>query len=158
MTATSRTNVFTDPEGWGLEGESEEKQPEAGSAGKAFPYETRLNILHAPLEVMDVKAMAAATTHKWFNQTLCQVNSSVVRVGIIEGEYHWHKHEEDDEFFFVVEGALLVDIESGTEGRTLELLPGQAIVVPKKVVHRTRAPLRSIVLMVENAGIVPTGN
>ena len=157
MTPTSKANVFTEPEGWSVAfgSEAEEKAP---GAGRDFPYETRLNILHGALEVMDVKEMAAATTHKWFNQTLCQVNSSVVRVGIIEGEYHWHKHEEEDEFFFVVEGTLLIDIEGRIEGETVELRPGQGFVVPKKVVHRTRAPQRTIILMVENAGIIPTGN
>jgi quercetin dioxygenase-like cupin family protein len=120
----------------------------------AYPYETRLNILHGPLELIDVNALAAASEYKWFNQTLCQVNGSVVRVGIIEGEYHWHKHDEDDEFFYVVEGKLLIDLEDRTE----TLTPGQAFVVPHAVVHRTRAPQRTIILMVENAGIVPTGN
>ena len=76
-----------------------------------YPYETRLNILHAPLEVIDEVALADACEYKWFNQTLCKVNESVVRVAIIEGEYHWHKHDEDDEFFYVVEGKLLIDLE-----------------------------------------------
>jgi oxalate decarboxylase/phosphoglucose isomerase-like protein (cupin superfamily) len=120
----------------------------------AFSYETRLNILHGPLELIDVKALADACTYKWFNQTLCQVNGSVVRVGIIEGEYHWHKHDHDDEFFYVVEGRLLIDLE----GREVELAPGQGFVVPRGVVHRTRAPHRTVILMVENAGIIPTGN
>ena len=120
----------------------------------AFPYETRLDILHGPLEVVDVKALADACEYKWFNQTLCQVNGSVVRAGVIEGEYHWHKHEGDDEFFYVVEGKLLIDLEN----RTVELQPGQGMVVPRGVVHRTRAPRRTVILMVENAGIIPTGN
>ena len=119
-----------------------------------YPYETRLNILHAPLEVIDEKALADACEFKWFNQTLCKVNESVVRVGIIEGEYHWHKHDEDEEFFYVVEGKLLIDLED----RTVELAPRQGFVVPKGVQHRTRAPQRTVILMVENAGIVPTGN
>ena len=120
----------------------------------AYPYETRLNLLHGPLEVIDVQAMAYACEYKWFNQTLCQVNGSVVRMGVFEGEYHWHKHEEDDEFFFTLEGSFLIDLED----RTVELKAGQGFVVPRKVVHRTRAPKRAVVLMVENAGIIPTGN
>lgn len=124
------------------------------SSPQTFPYETRLNILHQPLETIDVNALACSVTHKWFNQTLCQVNGSVVRVGVIEGEYHWHKHDADDEFFYVVEGQLLIDLE----GRVVTLRPGQGMVVPKGVVHRTRAPQRSIILMVENAGIIPTGD
>jgi mannose-6-phosphate isomerase-like protein (cupin superfamily) len=120
----------------------------------AYPYETRLNILHGPLETIDVKALADACEFKWYNQTLCQVNGSVVRVGVLEGEYHWHKHDEDDEFFYVVEGALLIDLAE----RVVELTPGRGFVVPRGVVHRTRAPQRTVVLMVENAGIIPTGN
>jgi oxalate decarboxylase/phosphoglucose isomerase-like protein (cupin superfamily) len=120
----------------------------------AFPYETRLNILRGPLEVIDVKALADACEYKWFNQSLCKVNDSVVRMGVIEGEYHWHKHNEDEEFFYVVEGQLLIDLE----GRTVELEQGQGFVVPKNVMHRTRAPQRTVILMVENAGIIPTGN
>jgi quercetin dioxygenase-like cupin family protein len=119
-----------------------------------FPYETRLNILHGPLEIVEVKAMADACEFKWFNQTLCQVNGSVVRLGVFEGEYHWHKHDQDDEFFYVMEGRLFIDLED----RMVELAPGQGFVVPRTVMHRTRAPQRTSVLMVENAGIIPTGN
>jgi quercetin dioxygenase-like cupin family protein len=121
---------------------------------KEFPYKTYLNILHGPLELIDVQKLADACTDKWYNQTLCKVNESVVRVAIIEGEYHWHKHDEDDEFFYVVEGKLLIDLED----RVVELTPRQGFVVPKRVVHRTRAPQRTVILMVENAGIIPTGN
>jgi mannose-6-phosphate isomerase-like protein (cupin superfamily) len=119
-----------------------------------YPYDTRLNVLYPPLEVVDVPALDAAATHPWFNQTLCKVNDSVVRLGVIRGEYHWHKHDQDDEFFFVVEGKLLIDLE----GRTVELAPRQGFVVPRGVVHRTRAPERTVILMVETAAIVPTGD
>jgi oxalate decarboxylase/phosphoglucose isomerase-like protein (cupin superfamily) len=119
-----------------------------------YSYETRLNILHEPLELIDVKTLADACEYKWFNQTLCKVNDSVVRVGVVEGEYHWHKHDDDDEFFYVVEGKLLIDLED----RMVELAPGQGFVVPKGVVHCTRAPQRTVILMVENAGIIPTGD
>ena len=121
---------------------------------QAFPYDTRLNIYYQPLQVIDEKALAQASVHQWYNQTLCQVNGSVVRLGVIQGEYHWHKHDEDDEFFYVVEGRLLIDLKE----RTVELAPRQGFVVPKGVTHRTRALERTVILMVENAGIVPTGS
>ena len=124
------------------------------SDAQPYPYETRLNILFKPLEVIDEKGLADSCTYRWFNQTLCQVNQSVVRMGVIAGEYHWHKHDADDEFFYVIEGQLLIDLE----GRVVELNPRQAFVVPKGVVHRTRAPKRTVILMVENAGIIPTGD
>ncbi len=123
-------------------------------ASSSFPYETRLNILHPPLELIDEKALADGCEFQWYNQTLCKVNESVVRLGVVQGEYHWHKHDADDEFFYVVEGKLLIDLED----RTVELAPRTGFVVPKGVLHRTRALERTVMLMVENAGILPTGD
>ncbi len=119
-----------------------------------FPYDTRLNVLHGPLEVVDVQKLVEACTHPWYNQTLTRVNDAVVRLGVLKGEYHWHKHDREDEFFWVVEGRFLIDLE----GRTVELGPRQGLTVPRGVVHRTRAPDRCVVLMVEAATVVPTGD
>jgi mannose-6-phosphate isomerase-like protein (cupin superfamily) len=119
-----------------------------------FPYATFLNVLYPQLEVVDVPALVAANTHPWYNQTLCQVNDTVVRLGVMQGEYHWHKHDDLDEFFFVLEGVFIIDLED----RNVELQPQQGFVVPKGVVHRTRAPQRAVILMVERADIVPTGD
>jgi mannose-6-phosphate isomerase-like protein (cupin superfamily) len=121
---------------------------------RSYPYETRLNIYYQPLEVVEEKKLSDACEFKWYNQTLCKVNGSVVRLGVFQGEYHWHKHDEDDEFFYVLEGQLLIDLEN----RMVSLNPRQGFVVPKGVLHRTRAAERTVVLMVENAGIIPTGN
>lgn len=120
-----------------------------------FPYVNHMNILHKSLEVIDVRSLVMACKDKWYNQTLCEVNESVVRLGIIQGEYHWHKHDKEDEFFFTLEGKLIVDVE-GAE--SVELLPHQGYVVPKGVLHRTRAPEKTVMLMIETAGIVPTGD
>jgi mannose-6-phosphate isomerase-like protein (cupin superfamily) len=119
-----------------------------------FDYETRLNIQYSPLEVIDEKSLADECRFKWYNQTLCKVNGSVVRLGVVQGEYHWHKHDDEDEFFYVVEGELFVDLEE----RTVRLAPRQGLVVPRGVIHRTRATERTVILMIENEGIVPTGN
>jgi mannose-6-phosphate isomerase-like protein (cupin superfamily) len=124
------------------------------SNSPTYPYETRLNIEFQPLQLIDEKALADLCSYKWYNQTLCQVNGSVVRLGVVQGEYHWHKHDHDDEFFYVVEGKLLIDLDD----RTVELNPRQGFVIPRGVTHRTRAAERTVMLMVENAGIIPTGN
>ncbi len=121
---------------------------------ETYPYATYLDVRHGPLEVVDVQALVEACQDRWYNQTLCRVNDSVVRMGVIQGEYHWHKHDDLDEFFYVVEGRLFVDLED----RTFELEPRRGVVVPKGVIHRTRAPERTVILMVEGAGIVPTGD
>ena len=120
-----------------------------------YPYETHLDVRFAPLDVVDVPALVAQVRHPWYNQTLCKVNDSVIRLGVFQpGDYHWHKHDQDDEFFFVLEGRFIIDLE----GRSIELKPQQGFVVPKGVVHRTRAPERTVVLMAETAAIVPTGD
>ncbi|MGH7731995.1 MAG: cupin domain-containing protein [Candidatus Eiseniibacteriota bacterium] len=119
-----------------------------------YPYVTRLDILHQALEVIDVQALIDRCTDRWWNQTLCRVNDSVVRLGIVQGEYHWHQHDDEDEFFYVVEGRFLIDLED----RTVDLGPRQGFVVPKGVRHRPRAPEKTVILMVEGAGIVPTGD
>ena len=119
-----------------------------------FPYSTHLNVLYPHLEVIDVPALVAACTHPWWNQTLCKVNESVVRLGVVCGEYHWHKHDDVDEFFYVVSGRFLIDVDR----RTVDLAPGQGFVVPKGILHRPRAPQRTVILMVDGAGIVPTGD
>ena len=118
-------------------------------------YAIHEDVKYGPLEVIDVGRLADACAEPWWNQTLCRVNESVARVGVFHGEFHWHKHDREDELFFVLSGKLLVDVE----GRdTVELAPRQAVVVPHGVVHRTRAPDRTVVLMVEAATVVPTGD
>ncbi|MDF2436195.1 MAG: Cupin 2 conserved barrel domain protein [Bacteroidota bacterium] len=117
-------------------------------------YNTRLDIKFDHLERMDLNEEVKACQDKWFNQTLTKVNDSVVRLGIVEGEYHWHKHDNDDEFFFVVEGQLLIDLED----RTIELNPNQGVTITKGVMHRPRAPKKTVMLMVETDSIIPTGN
>jgi mannose-6-phosphate isomerase-like protein (cupin superfamily) len=124
--------------------------PDAAS----YPYETHLDVRYPPLEVVDVQALTDACTHPWYNQTLVRVNDSVVRLGVVKGEYHWHSHDDEDEFFYVVEGRLLIDLD----GRTVELSPRQGFTVPKGILHRTRAPERTVILMVEGADVIPTGD
>jgi mannose-6-phosphate isomerase-like protein (cupin superfamily) len=125
------------------------------SSAKEFPYVIEMEPKFKPLEVIDEKPLSDANPPgRWWNQTLCEVNDSLVRLAVIEGEYHWHKHENDDEFFYVLEGQLLMDIE----GRTIELNPRQGVVVPKGAMHRPRAPKRTVMMMVETKAIVVTGN
>lgn len=117
-------------------------------------YNMHMDVKFGGLELIDIPSLAADSKEKWFNQTLTKVNDSVVRLGVIEGEFHWHKHDHDDEFFYVTEGLLLIDLED----RTVELKPRQGLTVPKGVLHRTRAPQRTVILMVETASIDPTGD
>lgn len=119
-----------------------------------FDYVTKLDVKFDHLQRMDIPQMVRECKDKWFNQTLTKVNESVVRLGIVEGEYHWHKHDHDDEFFFVLEGQLLIDLE----GRTIELNPDQGVTISKGVMHRPRAPKKTVMLMVETSAIQPTGD
>lgn len=106
------------------------------------------------LELVDVPALIEACEDEWYNQTLCRVNESVVRLGVMRGEFHWHKHDEEDEFFFVLDGQFLIDLE----GETVTLERNQGFTIPKGVVHRTRAPERAAILMVEKSTVQPMGD
>jgi mannose-6-phosphate isomerase-like protein (cupin superfamily) len=117
-------------------------------------YNIRTDVKFGPLELFDAGGMAREGKERWWNQTLCRVNDCVARLGVFEGEFHWHKHDREDEVFFVLEGHLLLDLESGT----VELEPHQGICVPKGALHRTRAPQRAVVLMIEAATVTPTGD
>jgi len=119
-----------------------------------YSYNQQMNIKYDHLELIDVPAIIAENKEKWFNQSLTTINGSVARLGIVEGEYHWHKHDNDDEFFFVLEGKLFVDLED----KIIELNPMQGVTVSKGVMHRTRAPQKTVMLMVETAEIDPIGD
>ncbi len=117
-------------------------------------YHINLDVKYEHSALIDIPADAAAV-EPWFNQTLTKVNDAVVRLGVIEGDFHWHSHDDEDEFFLVLEGELLIDVE---DGGTVTLGPHQGYTVPRGVTHRTRAPGRTVILMVEEAGVAPTGD
>jgi len=117
-------------------------------------YSIDLDVKYQPLEIIDISQLIKDSTKKWQNISLCNVNDSVIRLAVIEGEFHWHKHEKEDEFFFVIEGLLLIDLED----KLIELKPKQGYTVPKGVMHRTRAPSRTSVLLIEKSTIKPTGD
>jgi len=118
-------------------------------------YSINLNEKFGPLELIDTKALAAAVKDPWFNQTLCRVNDCVVRIGVFAGgEFHWHKHEKEDEFFFVLSGRFVIELE----GLRKELGPHQGLLVPRHVMHKTSAPEPAVILMMEAASVKPTGD
>ena len=117
-------------------------------------YSINLDVTYGFLKLIDVPSLIAACKEQWYNQTLCQVNDCVVRLGVMQGEFHWHKHDLEDEFFFVLQGNFLIDLE----GETVSLQPHQGYTIPRGVVHRTRAPERTAILMVEKSTVKPTGN
>lgn len=121
-------------------------------------YDIHTDVKYAALDLIEAGKLADACTQPWWNQSLCKVNDSIARIGVFHGEFHWHKHDAEDELFFVLDGMLLLDIRDQHGDRTHELAPRQGMVVPKGVVHRTRAPSRTVVLMVEAATVVPTGD
>ena len=117
-------------------------------------YIIHTNVKYGQLEVVDVPVIVAECTEKWFNQTLTRVNNSVVRLAVVQGEFHWHKHDKEDEFFFVLQGRLFIDLED----RTMELGPDQGVTIPKSVMHRPRAPQKTVMLVVEDENVKPTGD
>ncbi len=111
-------------------------------------------VKYGQLRLVDIPGEVAAN-EPWFNQTLTTVNDAVVRLGIFEGDFPWHKHVDEDEFFLVLDGEILLDIESHD---TVVLRRHEGFTVPKGTTHRPRSPRKSVVLMVESIGIVATGD
>ena len=118
-------------------------------------YNITSDVMFKPLEYMDIEELHTECKETWYNRSLCRINDCVVRLGIIEGEFHWHKHIKEDEFFYVIEGRLFIDVK-GKE--TVVLKSQHAFSVPKGVLHRTRAPERTVILMVEGRSVTPTGD
>ncbi|MGY5853351.1 MAG: cupin domain-containing protein [Candidatus Thorarchaeota archaeon] len=119
-----------------------------------FDYSINNDVKFSPLEIIDIPGIIDASKKKWQNFSLCEVNDCVVRLGVIHGEFHWHKHHNEDEFFYVIDGFLHIDLED----KCVELRPGQGFMVPKGTNHRTRAPQRTAILMVEGRTVIPTGD
>ncbi|MDH3671112.1 MAG: cupin domain-containing protein [Gammaproteobacteria bacterium] len=122
--------------------------------GTESAYAIHTDVRFNPLELIDIRKLSEECKEDWFNQSLCEVNDCVVRLGVVNGEFHWHKHDEEDEFFYVIEGKFLVDLED----QAVELAPGQGFTVPRGVLHRTRAPERTVILMIEKSTVTPTGD
>ena len=117
-------------------------------------YNINLDVLFGHQELIDVPSVVDSVKESWANRSLTQVNDSVVRLAMVEGEFHWHKHDNEDEFFFVLSGRLFIDLED----RTIELGPNQGTTISKGVMHRPRAPQKTVMLMVENDTIMPVGD
>jgi mannose-6-phosphate isomerase-like protein (cupin superfamily) len=118
-------------------------------------YAIHYQPLFTALQTMDVQALIDRVDEPWYNQTLVQVGDVWVRLGVMQGEFHWHKHHEQDEFFFVLDGLFRIELEGAD---TVELRPRQAFTVPAGIMHRPVVPVRSAVLMIEKAGVVATGD
>ena len=93
-------------------------------------------------------------SEQWMPKVVAEMNDYQFKVARLKGDFVWHDHGETDETFIVLEGTLRIDLRDGA----VTVGPGEMFVVPKGVVHRTRAPERAVILMVEGAGIIPTGD
>lgn len=118
-------------------------------------YDINMTPVYRPLQKIRIAEVKTLSDHHWFNRTLCTANDSAIRIGVLTGEFHWHAHEREDEFFLVLEGELEIEIENAEPVR---LGPLEGVLVPRGVRHRPKAPHGVTVLMVEPATIVPTGS
>src|SRR3989442_14012613 len=116
------------------------------------PYAIHLDTLFASLQLVDIQKLVDGCQDGWYNQTLCRVNDCVVRLGVMQGDFHWHKHDHEDEFFYVIEGRWVIDLARPT----VDLGPRQVITIPKPALHRTRAPQPTAILLLAGPCAMPT--
>jgi mannose-6-phosphate isomerase-like protein (cupin superfamily) len=119
-------------------------------------YAIHYQPLFQTLEKMDVQQLIDTVEEPWYNQTLIQVGDVLVRLGVMQGgEFHWPKHDEQDEFFYLLQGEFHIELQ---DHDTVVLRPHQAFSVPAGMLHRPLVPVRSAVIMIEKAGIAATGD
>lgn len=102
--------------------------------------------MNRKIEKLDVHDLTKDISDDWRNFVVTNLNDHVVRLSVLQRDFHWHSHGKSDEFFYVVEGKLYVDLEESTK----ELSPGEMILIPKGVRHRTRSKERTITLCFEH--------
>ncbi|MEW5816514.1 MAG: cupin domain-containing protein [Spirochaetota bacterium] len=118
-------------------------------------YSINLDAKYGALKLIDIDRFVDQVTDDWFNQTLCQINDCVVRVGVFKkGEFHWHKHDKEDEFFFVLKGTFIIELEK----ERITLKQHQGFSVPKGIMHKTSVAEPTVILMMEAASVKPTGD
>lgn len=105
------------------------------------------------LEKINVFRETEGIKDKWKNFVVSNLNDHVVRLSVIQKDFHWHSHDQSDEMFYVIEGELYVDFEDKTE----KLSPTEMITVPKGVKHRTRSNTRTLLLCFEHKDNDVTG-
>src|SRR5215471_2652818 len=160
-TPRSPPTISVPPACTGPSGDSATDDPTAGpTPPKETPmsqrdYAISYQPLFGTLQSIDVQALIDQVDDPWYNQTLIQVGDVLVRLGVMEGEFHWHKHDQQDEFFFVLDGLFRIELDGAD---TVELGPRQAFTVPAGMLHRPVVPARSAVLMIEKAGVIATGD
>ncbi len=90
----------------------------------------------------------------WSPRIVAELNEQHVKLAKIQGEFVWHRHEQEDELFLVLEGELSMQFRD----REVTLLPGEMIVVPRGVEHRPVARKETHLLLFEPAGTLNTGD
>lgn len=98
--------------------------------------------------------LALFDTH-WDPKVVASYNGNDVMVVKFQGEFPFHKHDDTDDFFLILDGQVTLDHEGGP---SVTMGPGELCVVPKGVVHRPRAQTEAQVLLIEPAGEPNTGD
>lgn len=109
-------------------------------------------------EPVDLDAVAAAAEGPWQPRIAASFNGFDAKVARFEGEFVWHVHENADEFFLVLDGALTILLRENGVQRAVELAPHEVYVVPRGVEHKPTARGGASALMIEPSGTVNVGD
>ena len=103
---------------------------------------------------IDMADVIDSLSEPWSPVDIVYVNDQVLRVALFDGSYHWHKHDDEDELFFVYRG----DIRIVMENETVQLEEGQLCVIPRGVLHKPEADIPSVVLLFEPSKLKSVGD
>ncbi|MEL7534974.1 MAG: cupin domain-containing protein [Bacteroidota bacterium] len=105
------------------------------------------------IKTVNLNEKFAAFNEHWSPKIAGELNGQMVKLAKLQGEFVMHKHEEEDEMFFVVEGKLFMELEE----QTLEINPGEFVIIPKGVMHKPYAAEEVKVMLFEPASTLNTG-
>ncbi len=103
---------------------------------------------------VNVQSKLDSFEEHWTPKIVGELNAQQVKLAKLKGEFVMHKHENEDELFFVVAGQLFIELED----QTLELNPGEFVIIPRGVAHKPYAPEEASVMLFEPASTLNTGN
>jgi mannose-6-phosphate isomerase-like protein (cupin superfamily) len=107
------------------------------------------------MRAMNIRKAFDAVTEYWSPKVIGRVNDQYVKIAKVKGELAWHKHDQEDELFHVVEGRMVIQLEGGDE---VALEAGDFYVVPKGVMHNPVAAEECWIVLIETVTTRHTGD
>jgi mannose-6-phosphate isomerase-like protein (cupin superfamily) len=110
------------------------------------------------MKSIDLKQKLQLFNEHWQPKTVCEFNGHDVMVAKVKGEFRWHHHDDTDDFFYLIEGTLDIELKINGTVETVHLKPGDLYVVPQGIEHRPIAREEAHIMLIERSGTPNSGD